>query len=210
MRPVAAAELVHDPRPGPAGGDRVDADPIGGEIHRLAAGELEDRSLGYGVEPATRLGDLRADRGEVDDCAAGSPQVLPSGLQHHHVADDVDVVALEPIVARRVEPLIDINARKVDQEVDRAIRRDRFGYACVAGFVVAQVGGDKAHLIAELSREPRSTLRVNVSDHHLRSGLCEGTDNCLADDRRPTGDNRGLAFEASHESIDLTPVGISG
>ena len=42
---VAVGELIHDIAPRSAGGHRVDPDALRGEIHRLAAGQLQDGSF---------------------------------------------------------------------------------------------------------------------------------------------------------------------
>src|SRR5258707_11283181 len=84
LGPVVPGEARDGGRPGPARRYRVDTDLVGGELHRLVAGDLQDGGLARRVEGAAALALLASDAAEIDDGAAAAP----AHLRHDLPAED--------------------------------------------------------------------------------------------------------------------------
>src|SRR5712692_484513 len=116
---VVPGQFLDHARPSPAWGNGVDAYFVSGQVHGFVSRELQHRRLGYGIQPSASLRHLRADAAKINHGAAASfHHVGLNGFQHHDPTDDVDVVTVEPILARCIQSIVDVNASQVNQEVD--------------------------------------------------------------------------------------------
>src|SRR5207253_2459578 len=106
---VAVGHFIHQTAPSPARRNRIDANLVRSQIHGFIARELQYRRFGHGIEPAPRLRHLGADAAEVDHGAATAlHHVWFHRLQHHDAAHDINVVAVQPVFARRIESVVHI------------------------------------------------------------------------------------------------------
>ncbi len=131
-------------------------------------------------------------------------QVRVSGARTHHRRDDVDVQRLEPVLARRGEPLVDVARREVDEDVDPAEAVDRLGDERVDLPVVAEVGRDEGHAVAELVGEGSASLLVDVRDCDGGAGLVERAHDGASDERGTPGDDRRPAVKRRHRRDPTT------
>ena len=91
---------------------------------------------------------FRTDAAEVyDRTTAVFDHVGFDGLQHHHAADDVDVVTVEPVLAGRIQRVVDVNARQVDEEIDTTKLRYGTVYAGGNLGIIRQVSFNKQHIL---------------------------------------------------------------
>src|SRR5438552_1537885 len=114
---VPVGEFVHETAPCPARRDGVDTNFVSGQIHSFVACELNNSCLGYRVEPASGLRYLGADAAEVHHRATASfDHVWMHRLQHHHAADDIDVVTVQPIFACCLECIVNVDAGQIHKK----------------------------------------------------------------------------------------------
>ncbi len=132
------------------------------------------------------------------------------GLQHGDRARHVDVERRQPVGARRLEAVVHIGARQVDQEVHAAVPRGRLRHAGPHLGVVGDVGAHEAHAGAERIGQRLAVVGIDVGDDDLTPAACSahhaGAYQCGA-----TGDDGALAFESlEHDACSPRLIGQAG
>src|SRR5436305_1046982 len=113
--------------------------------------------------PAPRLRHLGADAAEVDHGAATAlHHVWFHRLQHHDAAHDINVVAVQPVFARRIESVVHINARQVNQNIDATELCHRFIHAGGDLGIVCQVSLHELDVLTERTGNCLSIFVVDV------------------------------------------------
>ena len=90
---------------------------------------------------------LRADAAEIHyRTTAVFDHVRFDSLQHHHAADDVDVVTVQPVLATRIQRVVNVNAGQVDEKIDPAKLRHRAVHAGGNLGIIRQIGLNKHYI----------------------------------------------------------------
>src|SRR5207247_10032446 len=148
-------------------------------------------------EPAPRLRHLGADAAEVDHGAA-TPlhHVRLHCLQHHDATHDIDVVAVQPVFARRIESVIHGNARQVNQEIDAAELCHRLIQAGGDLGIVCQVGFYELHILTACAGHCLSIFVIDICDHYLCALTMKSAHYGSTDHGRASGRDSNLPREA--------------
>jgi hypothetical protein len=192
LGPIALGQLVHDVRPGPPRRYRVDADAVGREVHRLVAGQLQDRGLADGIDPTPGLRHTRGNRAEIDDRAPGLGEVRTRGLHQDHRADEIDVEGGEPVGAGRLGAVVEIGAGDVDEKIEPPRGLDGLFDQRLNIPVARDVGADETRLRSDASSRRGAVGLVDVGDHDIDAVADQRFRHRLADHRRPADDDRGF------------------
>src|SRR5690349_18311915 len=196
---VAVGDVVHQAAPGPTGRDGVDANFVAGQVHGFVAGKLKNGRFRNRIEPAARLRHLGADAAEVDHGpAAALDHVRARRLQHHHAAHHVNVVAVEPVLARGIESVVYVNASQVDQKIHAAESGNGSFHAGGDLGVVGEIGFQEQHVFAQLPGHGLAALLIDVGDHNLGAFALKSAHHGGANQSGAAGDDAYLALDAFH------------
>jgi hypothetical protein len=172
--------LLHERSPHVAGADRIDRDPMLGDLERDRLGQPGNAVLGRDVRGLERTRDQRMRGGDIDH----PPPVLrfhrrqsePYGMKRGRQVERDDRV---PLVDREfVDRRDELDARVVDEDVDRTELSDRLAHHRLDLRLLRQVGAVEAHLDAMLGgnrlAERLDFVRVaEAVENDVRAFLCE-------------------------------------
>src|SRR5207247_4616645 len=116
----------------------------------------------------------------------------------HHGARDVDVERLEPVRPGGGEPVVDVRAGEVDEDVDPAEALGRLVDEQLDLRVVPDVGRAEQDIGAELRRELAAACLVDVGDGDARPGRLEPAHDRGSDERCAAGDDGCPAVQRTH------------
>src|SRR5438132_3697780 len=201
---VAVGHFIHQTAPSPARRNRIDANLVRSQIHGFIARELQYRRFGHGIEPAPRLRHLGADAAEVDHGAATAlHHVWFHRLQHHDAAHDINVVAVQPIFARRIEGVVHVNARQVNQEIDATELCHSLIHAGGDLGIVCQVGFYELHILTECAGNCLSIFVIDIGDHYLCALTMKSVHYGGTDHGRASGHDGNFPFESFHACLPV-------